>query len=267
MEDIVKLVLLLGVFFVLGAGLLAVIWLFLSKERKNKLQAVAGVFLKSPLGRRFTFFFFIALGLAISLIAASVFMGITGLLFTEDDIAEFDFLVVHFINIFRPEALTPIFEAITFLGNSTVVTGILAITIVVSLIRRRWTSAFLFVTSVAGSQLFVFLLKQFIARPRPSVGYRVIEASGYSFPSGHASVAMALYGLLWYIIFRALPSWSLRIIWTIISAFLIGGIAISRVYLGVHYPSDIAAGLAFGIAWTAFLVVAYEFWGFRRNSE
>ncbi|MFQ6049958.1 MAG: phosphatase PAP2 family protein [Candidatus Paceibacterales bacterium] len=268
MEDIIKLFLGLGVISVLGIGFLITIWFLLSREAKEKLRTVLGDFLQSPLGRRISFFLFIAGGLMISLASAAAFIAITGLLFTEEEIQELDLLAVYFIKIFRPEALTPLFEAITFLGNSQVVIGVVALSVIIGLIRRYWSLAILFILSVAGSQLFVFLAKQIIARPRPSIGYQVIETSGYSFPSGHAAIAIALYGLLWYVIFRALPNWSFRIIWTIILAFLIGGIAISRVYLGVHYPSDIAAGLAFGVAWTAFLIIAHEIWGnFKRRRE
>lgn len=260
MKDIVKLFLLLGALSILGMGFLAIVWFFLNGGKKDKLRIVTRAFPKSPLGKRLTFHLFIALGLAISLASATLFIGITGLLFTEDDLVEFDLLVVHFVSIFRFDALTSVFEAITFLGDSMAVIGILAISVMVGLIRHKWVSVLLLITSAAGSQFFVFFMKQFIARSRPSTVYSVIEAGGYSFPSGHAAVAMALYGLLWYIIFRALPNQSLRLIWTIIFTFLIGGIAISRVYLGVHYPSDILAGLAFGAAWTTFLIVGYEIW-------
>lgn len=226
----------------------------------GNIRRTAATFLQLSLGKRAPFSFFILLGIVISLAAASVFVAITGLLITKDDLIEFDVLVVYFIDTFRSEALTPFFEALTFLGDSVVVIGILAISVLIGLIRKHWALVFLLIVSIVGSQLFVFFMKQFIARPRPSIEYRIIEVSGYSFPSGHAVVAIALYGLLWYIIFRLLSNWFLRIVWTVIMTLLIGGIAISRVYLGVHYPSDIIAGLSFGVAWVVFLIVAYEIW-------
>lgn len=97
------------------------------------------------------------------------------------------------------------------------------------------------------------LLKLFFARPRPNYP-RLIEESGYSFPSGHAMGSLMFYGLLIYFLWQSKFSKTLKVIGTIILTLLIFLIGISRIYLGVHYPSDILGGflassflLCFGI--------------------
>ena len=97
------------------------------------------------------------------------------------------------------------------------------------------------------------LLKLFFARPRPNYP-RLIEESGYSFPSGHAMGGLMFYGLLIYFLWQSKFSKTLKVIGTIILTLLIFLIGISRIYLGVHYPSDILGGflassflLCFGI--------------------
>ena len=94
--------------------------------------------------------------------------------------------------------------------------------------------------------LFNQSLKVLFQRERP-VGYNLIDASGYSFPSGHAMVSMAFYGLLIYIIYRLVKNKTLRNILIFINVIIIILIGISRVYLGVHFMTDIIAGYCMSI--------------------
>ena len=89
-------------------------------------------------------------------------------------------------------------------------------------------------------------LKVIFQRERP-FGYRLIEITGYSFPSGHAMVSMAFYGLLIYIIHHLVKNKSLRYTLIVLNFLIIFLIGISRVYLGVHYLSDIIVGYSISI--------------------
>lgn len=92
------------------------------------------------------------------------------------------------------------------------------------------------------------LLKRILQRPRPEE-FRIINESGYSFPSGHSMISMAFYGFLIYLIYKNVKNKYLK--WTLITVLgiLIVSIGISRIYLGVHYTSDVAAGFLVAIAY------------------
>ena len=100
-----------------------------------------------------------------------------------------------------------------------------------------------------GAAIFIDLvLKEIIQRPRPD-GFRLITEVGYSFPSGHSMVAMAFYGLLIYLVWHYESSKVLRHLFCITFVAVIVFTGISRIYLGVHYASDVLAGFAVALAW------------------
>ena len=92
------------------------------------------------------------------------------------------------------------------------------------------------------------LLKNIINRPRPD-GYRIISETGYSFPSGHSMISMAFYGLILYIVFKNVKNKNIRNLLTVLIAILIFLIGFSRIYLGVHYVSDVLGGFIISIAY------------------
>lgn len=98
-------------------------------------------------------------------------------------------------------------------------------------------------------------MKFILQRPRPTE-FRIIEETGYSFPSGHSMVSMAFYGLLIYIIYKHINNKYLK--WILISllSILILLIGFSRIYLGIHYVSDVCAGFLFSIAYLILFINA-----------
>lgn len=101
------------------------------------------------------------------------------------------------------------------------------------------------------------IIKVIIARPRPNI-LRIIEEGGYSFPSGHAMVSMAYYGLLIYLIQKKIKSKQLKYILIAILIVLILGIGISRIYLGVHYFTDVIGGFIISILYLIALIAIYN---------
>lgn len=125
------------------------------------------------------------------------------------------------------------------------------------LLFRNWRYVFeiLFVIIVAG--LSNVALKQVINRARPDAEHLVSVAS-LSYPSGHAMSAISFYGFLIYIIYNLkLNSWIKSVLIAIFS-LLILAIGISRIYLGVHYPSDVAGGFIAGFIWVVFCVILFH---------
>lgn len=99
------------------------------------------------------------------------------------------------------------------------------------------------------------LLKGILQRPRPTE-YRIIEETGYSFPSGHSMISMAFYGYLIYLIYKYVKNKYIKWISIVVLSLLICAIGISRIYLGVHYTSDVLGGFLISISYLVIFISA-----------
>ncbi|SAI73770.1 membrane-associated phosphatase [Bordetella ansorpii] len=125
------------------------------------------------------------------------------------------------------------------------------------LLRRQWLLGAGCVAATLGGGLLNLFLKSAFQRERPVFEHEYAAVSGWSFPSGHASAAMAVYGMACYLLLRVLPTpW--RPACVAGAAALIMGIGISRVLLQVHYASDVVAGFAVTALWLALCVAVVE---------
>ncbi len=112
---------------------------------------------------------------------------------------------------------------------------------------------------LAGAGLLNFLLKNLFERARPDM-FEVINVTGYSFPSGHAMVSLCFYGMLAYLLCCRMSRLTMQIVIYCLTAALVTAIGFSRVYLGVHYPSDILGGYIAGGTWLLFCVSLLWWW-------
>ncbi|CAM5795385.1 phosphatase PAP2 family protein [Rhizobacter fulvus] len=147
------------------------------------------------------------------------------------------------------------FAAVTRLGDVATMTVLcIAVAIGLVVLRRRWL-AFAWVVAIAGNGLLNQTLKHVFERVRPLHDDGLVLAHGFSFPSGHSSGAVVGYGMLAYVATRLLPPrWHLTIwIAALVLAFTIGA---SRMFLRVHFASDVLAGFASGSAWLAVCIAS-----------
>lgn len=160
------------------------------------------------------------------------------------------------------QSATRFFTILTLIGTPVGIGIIvLAISIVLALRRRwRWVAYLIFTTGVGG--LLNLQLKAYFARARPDLAEALRHASGYSFPSGHAMGSTVCFAALSYLAMRAITNWRERAAAVAFAFSMIVAIASSRIYLGVHWISDIGAGIAAGTIWFVTTTVAYE--TFRR---
>ncbi|CAN5719788.1 phosphatase PAP2 family protein [soil metagenome] len=141
---------------------------------------------------------------------------------------------------------------ITSLG-SVAVLGLVTLAVLGFLSLRRKSQAIgLVLGATLGGQLLSSLLKHWIDRPRPEVVTPLMHASTASFPSGHAMLSAVVYLTLGALLARFLQSRELRLYVLFVSILLTLLVGLSRIYLGVHYPSDVLAGWSIGLAWTLF---------------
>jgi undecaprenyl-diphosphatase len=138
---------------------------------------------------------------------------------------------------------------VTSLG-STIVLGIVLLAVVgYLLLAHKPAAAWLMLGSVLSGVAVNSLLKYAFARPRPDVVPPAVEVFTASFPSGHAALSAITYLTLAAILGRTQPAVSIRIYFVVLASFVTGLVGVSRVYLGVHYPTDVLAGWCIGAAW------------------
>jgi undecaprenyl-diphosphatase len=124
--------------------------------------------------------------------------------------------------------------------------------------RHRYSAALLWTAFLGGSALN-WLLKSLFHRPRPEVfAWRTPYAGQSSFPSGHSTTAMVVYATLAYLVVRLEPSRGLRRLTLGVFGLVVLLVGVSRLYLGVHYPSDVLAGYLSGFAWATFCALGIE---------
>lgn len=142
----------------------------------------------------------------------------------------------------------PIAKTITNFGGvvGLVLIGIITSTILI--IKKKKLMGILIWVNLACSGLLNQILKRLVQRPRPTE-YRLIEENGYSFPSGHSMVSAAFYGFFIYLIFKNIKNKYIKWISIILLSILIALIGTSRIYLGVHYTSDVMAGFVISLSY------------------
>lgn len=156
-----------------------------------------------------------------------------------------------------PDA-TFFFTSMTYIGGPAgLATIVVAVTIVMAF-RRRWRWIIYLVVTTSVGALLDLELKRYFARARPDVAEMLRRANGYSFPSGHAMGSTVVFGALGYLAFRAIRGWPARAAVIAFLYTLIAAVALSRVYLGVHWISDVFAGVTAGTVWVTTTTVAYE---------
>ena len=163
-----------------------------------------------------------------------------------NSIASFDHSTELFFDVYRTQPLTAFFASITMLGDARVVAVIAIAMALVLLWHHRSAYMAGLAIAITGSVAFSYVLKLIVARGRPLPPFAAIDAPGYSFPSMHAACAIAIYGFLAYMILRLMRPPHHRLPAVIVISIGIALIGFSRLYLGVHYPSDVAAGFAIG---------------------
>jgi membrane-associated phospholipid phosphatase len=156
----------------------------------------------------------------------------------------------------RSPGATTVLRAATSLGSNVLLVPIVAASAGVLLVGwREWRSASFLIAAIAGSVVLYQLFKGLVGRPRPPVAVHLVHASGAAFPSGHATDAAAVWAALAVVLAAGR---SLRARCAIGAAAVIVAlvVAFSRVYLGVHWLTDVVAGLALGWAWLSLLLLS-----------
>lgn len=164
----------------------------------------------------------------------------------------------------RSAWLSQVLYAFTALGDQLAVFIIGGVVTLILLLRRKWVSLFAFWLAMGGVGLSVRYGKMIISRERPAdVAYYVVDH--FSFPSGHATTVTAMFGMLAYFLYRHLDEpWQRKlVIW--VAVLLIVVVSFSRIYLGVHFLSDVLAGFLLGLMWLLVGISLVEVMMYRKQ--
>jgi len=186
-----------------------------------------------------------------------LFGGIIEDIINSDVIVSADIRVANLLTIFRNTELTTFFFWITLLGKSKIILLFTIATISVLWLWKKQSYIIPLLISVAGSAIFTFIGKIIFHRARPDVA--IYHESSFSFPSGHATIAIAFYGFLTYLLIRNSKKWRYKINIFFASFIMVLLIGFSRLYLGVHYVSDIWGGYLAGSIWLIIAISLSEY--------
>ncbi|MGB3143173.1 MAG: phosphatase PAP2 family protein [Maribacter sp.] len=186
----------------------------------------------------------------------------------EDYMAEYDTAITDYVISYRTPALTAYFKFVTNVGDFYGYLIVVGVFCLLSLfVFKSWkyvvqTTLVLVLASVSN-----MMLKRFIDRARPGIEH-LVSVETLSYPSGHAMSAMAFYGFLVYLISQFKIHKVLKFFLMGLLILLILSIGISRIYLGVHFPSDIAGGFIAGFIWVVFCILLFHLINiFRRDPQ
>lgn len=188
-------------------------------------------------------------GWIILAVVAAVLLVVVVYRLLEGELVHLDAAVYwHFVHPLQSEWLTSAMIAIT---NLAAIPTLLVVLLVMAALVPGWKPATCAVVNLVLVVCLNELLKQIVQRPRPE-GYRLIAEQGFSFPSGHSMVAMAFYGLFIWMIWRNERDACLKWLKSAGFAAIILAVGFSRIYLGVHYFSDVLAGWCVSYLWLVF---------------
>ena len=192
----------------------------------------------------------LTIGFLLSLAAVWLFAAVTEDVVHHDPLTRFDLTVTTLLRAHATTLGDRIFSAVSAIG-SPVAMAIIGVAGALFLsVRRKWIVLAAWLAAFGGAGLLTTVLKNLIRRPRPAGAAEFLHGTTFSFPSGHALGSLVGYGMLAYIIGATwVESGRGRLRLAIATAMVVIAIGLSRLYLGVHYFSDVVAGYAVGVLW------------------
>ena len=199
-------------------------------------------------------------GLLITTGCSCLFVALAIGVLTGGPLVHFDRSIADALHTYASEApsLTNSFRVVSILGSLEVLALVGVLVAVMLLVQRSWVALAAWLVAVLGGEVLNLLHKDLFARPRPSFEHPLVVETSYSFPSGQAIESVVVYRMLAYFVVLTSRAWGKRAVSVGGAAMIVLLIGFSRIYLGVHYVSDVVGGFAAGGAWLSAVITAWD---------
>lgn len=198
--------------------------------------------------------------------AAWLFGGVTEDVVSGDPLTVFDERIEAWFSVHQEQVLTRFMTAVSWLHTWPI--GVAALCFLVYLIYARlWRWVVIALCTVPGGMLLNTAMKLAVHRERPTFLGLSATLRTYSFPSGHTVAATLVYGVVAIYLASQMNGLARRVLVCLVAFFIVALVALSRIYLGVHYLSDVLAGMAEGVAWLVLCHTAGTFWWRHRDAK
>ncbi|MBC8646466.1 MAG: phosphatase PAP2 family protein [Thermoanaerobaculia bacterium] len=228
-------------------------------------MSFAGIrsFLRARLTREGTVGLYLTVGFVVCAAAVVLFGTLARFVFHAEG-SDLDRLVTVAIRKFHAPGQDRVLRAITALGDVWVLAPAMALVTWLLVRKAHRVSAVLFAGSVVGGFLLNVLLKWTFERARPDLWPPLVTEHTFAFPSGHAAMSTVFYGGAAAVVFHLSRRPNVRLASFLAAAAIITAVAISRVYLGAHWLTDVLAGILVGVFWIAVCATGTEYFARRR---
>lgn len=201
----------------------------------------------------------LTVGLVVSVVALWLFGGVTEDVIHHDPLTQFDVTLLEWLHAHSTATGTKVFVAISSLASPLVMTVLGVLIAIILALRRSWLLLAGWAAAFVGAGVLDTLLKHIIQRSRPVYASALLRDHSFSFPSGHAMASLVAYGMVGYLLVTLCAiRWQARLAIVLAVGVLVLAIGVSRLYLGVHYFSDVVGGYAAGVLWLSACITGLE---------
>lgn len=175
--------------------------------------------------------------------------------FGWEEITEIDYQVSNYFYGFHTPMRTIIMTATTHIGSLVTQTVVTVLAVVTLFIFKKWRTAIWYgLTVLIGAGILNGSVKELYGRARPTEIQPLVDIGGYSFPSGHSMGSVIVYGGILFLMIRFAQSSQLKFLISLLGFLMVLAVGISRIYLGVHFLTDVVAGFSLGFGWLCFSI-------------
>ena len=213
-------------------------------------------FIKKRLTRSEKYGLYLTIGILVTLFFVWLFFGIIQDYIGQEALIRADLRIINLVGQLRTPSINQFMLLITYLAKGEIIAIAVIFSLIILFLLRKWSYFNNLLIFVVGGELFVWIIKNIVERPRPPLTESLVIENSFSFPSGHSFIAIAFYGLITFFLFDTFKKKYLKILALILGFILVILIGISRIYLGAHWPSDVLASYASGLAWLSIIITA-----------